>query len=171
MARRRPSAGDALRALARGAYLHDVGKVAVADEILNKPGPLTPEERSVIETHPVVGHGLVEGLQRDPLAAIRLVQLEIAPVPCVFTRKRGVRGQFLRTRRSLHRIVVRQIDCAPCTVVIFPSGSAASALGLGSAINLDDQKRMDLRRLHISKMEFPALIQQSLFPIHKQLLI
>jgi HD-GYP domain-containing protein (c-di-GMP phosphodiesterase class II) len=50
---------DSLRALARGAYLHDVGKVAVADEILNKPGPLTPEERAVIETHPEVGHGLV----------------------------------------------------------------------------------------------------------------
>jgi HD-GYP domain-containing protein (c-di-GMP phosphodiesterase class II) len=50
---------DSLRALARGAYLHDVGKVAIADEILDKPGPLTPEERTVIETHPEVGHGLV----------------------------------------------------------------------------------------------------------------
>jgi HD-GYP domain-containing protein (c-di-GMP phosphodiesterase class II) len=50
---------SALRALARGAYLHDVGKIAVPDQILNKPGALTPEERTVIETHPVVGYELV----------------------------------------------------------------------------------------------------------------
>ncbi|QXC59377.1 HD-GYP domain-containing protein [Aquihabitans sp. G128] len=51
---------DRLRALARGAYLHDVGKIAIPDEILNKPGRLNPEERTIIETHPEVGHGLVE---------------------------------------------------------------------------------------------------------------
>src|SRR3546814_18634602 len=50
---------DTLRALARGAYLHDVGKIAIPDEILNKPGRLTPDERTVIETHPDVGHQLV----------------------------------------------------------------------------------------------------------------
>src|SRR3546814_8794726 len=47
---------DTLRALARGAYLHDVGKIAIPDEILNKPGRLTPDERTVIETHPEVGY-------------------------------------------------------------------------------------------------------------------
>src|SRR3546814_5355264 len=50
---------DTLRALARGAYLHDVGKIAIPDEILNKPGRLTPDERTVIETHPEVGYELV----------------------------------------------------------------------------------------------------------------
>ena len=50
---------DTLRAIARGAYLHDVGKISVPDEILNKPGALTPEERAVIETHPQLGHDLV----------------------------------------------------------------------------------------------------------------
>jgi len=43
------------------ALLHDVGKVRVADEILNKPGPLTADERAVIETHTVEGeHMLVQ---------------------------------------------------------------------------------------------------------------
>jgi HD-GYP domain-containing protein (c-di-GMP phosphodiesterase class II) len=50
---------DVLRAVARGGYLHDVGKIAIPDAILNKPGRLTPEERAVIETHPEVGHDLV----------------------------------------------------------------------------------------------------------------
>jgi len=38
-----------------GAYLHDVGKVKVPHEILNKPGKLSPEEFKVIEMHPVWG--------------------------------------------------------------------------------------------------------------------
>jgi PAS domain S-box-containing protein len=36
----------------RGVLLHDIGKVGVPDAILNKPGPLTPEERLVIQKHP-----------------------------------------------------------------------------------------------------------------------
>ena len=38
-----------------GAYLHDVGKVRVPHEILNKPGPLTREEFEVIQMHPIWG--------------------------------------------------------------------------------------------------------------------
>lgn len=38
-----------------GAYLHDLGKVRVPHEILNKPGPLTPEEFDVIKRHPLWG--------------------------------------------------------------------------------------------------------------------
>jgi HD-GYP domain-containing protein (c-di-GMP phosphodiesterase class II) len=38
-----------------GALLHDIGKTRIPKEILAKPGPLTPEERAVINTHPVRG--------------------------------------------------------------------------------------------------------------------
>jgi len=38
-----------------GAYLHDLGKVRVPHEILNKPGPLTREEYEVVQMHPVWG--------------------------------------------------------------------------------------------------------------------
>ena len=50
------------RALRLGGYLHDLGKVAVPDSILLKPGRLTPEEREQINRHPAVGADLARGL-------------------------------------------------------------------------------------------------------------
>jgi HD-GYP domain-containing protein (c-di-GMP phosphodiesterase class II) len=47
--------GNQLHDIGIAALLHDVGKSFIPDEILSKPGALTPEERSVIETHPVKG--------------------------------------------------------------------------------------------------------------------
>jgi HD-GYP domain-containing protein (c-di-GMP phosphodiesterase class II) len=41
------------------ALLHDVGKIRIPSEIINKPGPLTPEERTVIETHTVEGEEML----------------------------------------------------------------------------------------------------------------
>jgi len=38
-----------------GAFLHDLGKTEVPEEILNKPGRLTDEERAIMERHPVIG--------------------------------------------------------------------------------------------------------------------
>lgn len=45
-----------MRALAKGAFLHDVGKIAIRDSILLKPGRLTGEEFEIMKTH--VRHGL-----------------------------------------------------------------------------------------------------------------
>ncbi|MFI5005685.1 MAG: HD domain-containing phosphohydrolase [Solirubrobacterales bacterium] len=47
--------------LSYAAPLHDVGKVAIPDAILLKPGPLTAEERSIVETHAEEGHRLLRG--------------------------------------------------------------------------------------------------------------
>jgi len=44
-----------LYVLGQAGMLHDLGKLCVPREVLNKPGRLTPEERTVIETHPVEG--------------------------------------------------------------------------------------------------------------------
>jgi putative nucleotidyltransferase with HDIG domain len=51
-----------LRELAVGGLLHDVGKLAVPNEILQKPGALTDEEFDVIKRHPEVGAELVHDL-------------------------------------------------------------------------------------------------------------
>jgi HD-GYP domain-containing protein (c-di-GMP phosphodiesterase class II) len=42
------------------ALLHDVGKIRIPNEIINKPGPLTPEERAIVETHTVVGEEMLD---------------------------------------------------------------------------------------------------------------
>jgi len=43
----------------RGALFHDLGKIVIPDQILHKRGLLTPEERRVVQQHPVVGHELL----------------------------------------------------------------------------------------------------------------
>jgi putative two-component system response regulator len=50
-----PSRSD----MRRGALFHDLGKIAVPDAILHKPGRLTDEERRIVEEHPVVGRELL----------------------------------------------------------------------------------------------------------------
>jgi uncharacterized domain HDIG len=45
------------------ALLHDVGKIGIDEKILNKPGPLTPEERAVIMTHPVISASILKNVK------------------------------------------------------------------------------------------------------------
>jgi putative nucleotidyltransferase with HDIG domain len=56
-------APDELTTVRIGAYLHDVGKVRIPHEILNKPGRLTSEERELMELHPVYGLELLAGIE------------------------------------------------------------------------------------------------------------
>lgn len=50
---------ESLPQIARGAFLHDIGKMAIPDRILLKPGPLTDEERTIMRTHCEVGHKML----------------------------------------------------------------------------------------------------------------
>jgi len=59
---------DSIIALRRGGYLHDLGKIAVPDEILKKGSNLTPEEWQVMKRHPVTGENICK-----PLKSLRLV--------------------------------------------------------------------------------------------------
>lgn len=54
--------GGRLDDLTYAGLLHDVGKVAIPDAILNKPGPLTPEEYAIMQTHPTVGRRALENI-------------------------------------------------------------------------------------------------------------
>ena len=49
-------------ALIKAAALHDVGKIVIPDDILLKPGKLTPEEFKIIETHTVIGSEIVKSM-------------------------------------------------------------------------------------------------------------
>ena len=57
-----------LTALRRGGVVHDIGKVAVPDSVLLKPGPLSAEEIEVVRKHPIVGERIC-----SPLKVLRLV--------------------------------------------------------------------------------------------------
>ncbi len=48
--------------------LHDLGKLAIPEEILRKPAPLTEAERMVLERHPQIGFRMLESLGVDPVA-------------------------------------------------------------------------------------------------------
>jgi putative two-component system response regulator len=59
---------ESLVALRRGGYLHDLGKIAVPDEILKKGSDLTPAEWEIMKKHPVIGEAICK-----PLKSLRLV--------------------------------------------------------------------------------------------------
>jgi diguanylate cyclase (GGDEF)-like protein len=50
------------------ASLHDLGKLALPEELLRKPGPLTDPERLVLERHPQIGYRMLDSLGVDPVA-------------------------------------------------------------------------------------------------------
>lgn len=54
-----------------GALLHDVGKVGISQEILDKPSRLTPEEFALVKTHPVEGERILAHLQYAGANVIR----------------------------------------------------------------------------------------------------
>ncbi len=56
-------AEEELDDLRRGALLHDIGKMAIPDEILRKEGRLTPQERRIIAEHPVIAYKLLSPIK------------------------------------------------------------------------------------------------------------
>ena len=51
------------RGVKMAALIHDVGKVQIPGEILNKPGPLTSDEMDLVKTHPAVGSSILKEIQ------------------------------------------------------------------------------------------------------------
>lgn len=62
-----------MQALQTAAFLHDIGKLAVPEHIINKPGKLTPEEFEKMKIHPVVGADILERV-RFPYPVVPIVR-------------------------------------------------------------------------------------------------
>ncbi|HMC89378.1 MAG TPA: HD domain-containing phosphohydrolase, partial [Gemmataceae bacterium] len=67
--------GVFVRTLERSALLHDIGKVALPDHVLLKPGKLDPEERTVMESHTTVGADLLLAVARQHGASSGFLQM------------------------------------------------------------------------------------------------
>jgi HD-GYP domain-containing protein (c-di-GMP phosphodiesterase class II) len=66
-----------VRMLERCVLLHDIGKVAIPDHILLKPGKLEDEERSIMESHTVLGANLLEAVARQHGACLAFLNMAI----------------------------------------------------------------------------------------------
>lgn len=62
-----------MKALVTASFLHDIGKLAVPEHIINKPGKLTPEEFDKMKIHPVVGADILERV-RFPYPVVPIVR-------------------------------------------------------------------------------------------------
>ncbi len=62
-----------LQTLRTGGIVHDIGKVGIPDQVLNKPGKLTDEEFAVIKRHPLIGHDILKPMRTfmDVLPIVR----------------------------------------------------------------------------------------------------
>jgi HD-GYP domain-containing protein (c-di-GMP phosphodiesterase class II) len=56
--------GASLKRLELGALFHDIGKIGIPETILSKPGPLTDDERKIVETHPELGEKIIAPIDR-----------------------------------------------------------------------------------------------------------
>ena len=66
--------GEVLDQIRLGGELHDIGKIGTRDEVLNKPGPLTPSEFEEIKKHVVEGEEILEPLRRDHPMVLDIVR-------------------------------------------------------------------------------------------------
>ncbi len=55
--------------------IHDIGKIAIPESILEKPGPLTLYERKVVELHPVMGHEFLKDIKHPDADLARTIVL------------------------------------------------------------------------------------------------
>jgi putative nucleotidyltransferase with HDIG domain len=64
---------EQLKALERGALLHDIGKIGISDTILHKPGKLTEDEWRIMHLHPDIGARIVERIpfSQESMAVVR----------------------------------------------------------------------------------------------------
>ncbi len=62
--------GEHLHKIGVASLLHDIGKIFIPDEVLSKPGMLTPAERKMIETHTVKGARYLMGVEGVPKLAV-----------------------------------------------------------------------------------------------------
>ncbi len=70
IARRAGKSSKEVNEVYLAALLHDVGKIGIPDEIINKKGKLTDEEYAAIKTHPVIGNEILSKIKQAPFISV-----------------------------------------------------------------------------------------------------
>ncbi|MEA3428345.1 MAG: HD domain-containing phosphohydrolase, partial [Thermodesulfobacteriota bacterium] len=65
---------EEIYALRIGGILHDIGKIGIPGEILNRPGTLTPDEFGIIKAHPEAGYKICQPLQKTLGSALDVIR-------------------------------------------------------------------------------------------------
>ena len=65
---------EEMEALRYGGILHDIGKIGIPGNILNKPGPLNPEEWEVMKNHPIAGYNICLPLKKNLGYALEVIR-------------------------------------------------------------------------------------------------
>ena len=63
-----------IKALRFGGMLHDIGKIGIPEQVLNKPGPLSPEESALMKEHPEIGYKICLPLKKVLGPALNVIR-------------------------------------------------------------------------------------------------
>ena len=98
--------GELLRRIELGGHVHDIGKIGVREDLLNKPGKLTSEEYEHIMTHPLVGWRILAPLLGDTPEALAIVRSHHE-----WFDGRGIPDGLAGTNIPLEARIVAAADC------------------------------------------------------------
>lgn len=87
--------------------MHDVGKIAISDDILRKRGKLSPEEFKLIQEHPVIGHQI---LSKSDLEIMRIA----AEIALYHHERYDGKGQSIRCQRKRYSTQSKNDGCRGC---------------------------------------------------------
>jgi putative two-component system response regulator len=106
--------------LKRGGILHDIGKIAIDESILLKPGPLTEEEYEIIKTHPIIGENICRPLRtlRPVLPIIRYHQERF--------NGSGYPEGLSNSEIPIHARIIGLVDCFDALITERPYRKAMS---------------------------------------------
>ena len=93
-----------LKGLELGALFHDIGKIGIPSAILMKAGPLTPEERAVVETHPLLGERILEPIAQLARWGIVRAVTSASTAPAIPTISQGTDSDRVSDHLRLRRL-------------------------------------------------------------------
>lgn len=142
-----------LEALRAAAILHDIGKLAVPEHIISKPGKLTPEEFEKMKIHPVVGAEILERVQ---------FPYQVSPIVLAHHEKWDGSGYPYGTRGEEIPLGARILSAVDCLDALasdrqyrraLPMSEAMSVVDRESGISFDPRVVEVLKRRHVELEE------------------